>query len=63
MQRDKLRGRAGIRAKEFEMRIREGRRSVLAKKCWEEIGENRKRRDYQNWWKGGVSILKREVWG
>lgn len=37
MQRDKLKGRAGMRAAGFERKLKEGKGSGLARKCWEEV--------------------------
>ena len=37
LQRDKVRGRAGRRVWGYEERLREGKGSELARKCWEEI--------------------------
>lgn len=37
MQRDKLKRRAGMRAREFKRRLKVDRGSRLARKCWEEV--------------------------
>lgn len=39
LQREKLRGRAGKRAWAFENRLREGKGSSLARRCWEKMKE------------------------
>lgn len=39
LKREKLRRRAGKRAWEFEHRVGEGKESMLARKCWEEMKE------------------------
>jgi len=42
IQREKLCVRAGKRAWEYERRLREGKGSEIARKCWEEMKENQK---------------------
>jgi len=39
LQREKLKGRAGRRAWRFEKKLEEGKRSVLARRCWEKMRE------------------------
>jgi len=55
LQRGKLRGRAGRRAWEFEERMAEGRGSILAQKCWQEM-RDRMLRGRES------SSLEREEW-
>lgn len=37
--RDKLKGRAGMRAAGFERKLKEDKGSGLARKCWEEVNK------------------------
>lgn len=68
LQRDKLCGRAARRAWGFEDRLREGKGSDLARKCWEQMGE-RKGKELSGWErerkeffvKRGMSVVEVEM--
>jgi len=50
LQRGKLRGRAGRRAWELEERMAEGRGSILAQRCWQEMRDRMLRgRELSEW--------------
>ncbi|XP_011883922.1 PREDICTED: golgin subfamily A member 6-like protein 22, partial [Vollenhovia emeryi] len=60
LQREKLRGRLGKRARGFEERLKEGKGSDLARKCWEERKEReRKGKGESKWEKERREFLKK----
>lgn len=50
MQRQKLKGRAGIRALGYEERLREGKGNELARMCWEEVIKRANKKEAGSGW-------------
>lgn len=50
IQREKLKGRAGIRAWKYEIRLEEGKGEEMARDCWDEIKNRAKKgRAWEGW--------------
>lgn len=60
LQREKLKGRAGRRAWNFEERLKEARGDELARRCWEEIRERGKERRNPNGKRKERDFLRKE---
>ncbi|XP_070529779.1 calponin homology domain-containing protein DDB_G0272472-like [Cardiocondyla obscurior] len=63
LQRDKLKGRAEMRAWKYEKRLEEGKGGVLAKWCWEEMKERaREGRSKGKWEKEREEFFEKFGW-
>ncbi|XP_070513035.1 golgin subfamily A member 6-like protein 22 [Cardiocondyla obscurior] len=63
LQRDKLKGRAGMRAWKYEKRLEEGKGGELAKWCWEEMKERVKEgRSKEKWDKEREEFFEKFGW-
>lgn len=63
LQRDLLRGRAGMRAWNFEKKLEEGKGGELARKCWEEMkGRIRRGKEGIGWEEERRRFIKERGW-
>ncbi|CAK9801077.1 Retrovirus-related Pol polyprotein from type-1 retrotransposable element R2 (Fragment) [Anthophora plagiata] len=63
LQREELRGRAGMRAWGYERKLSEGRGGYLARKCWREMRERaRKNRALEGWEEERRKYYERKGW-
>ncbi|XP_070526501.1 golgin subfamily A member 6-like protein 1 [Cardiocondyla obscurior] len=63
LQREKLRGKAGMRAWKYEIRLNEGRGDELARWCWKEIKEKaREGKTIERWKKKRKEYYKKMGW-
>jgi len=61
LRREKLKGRAGRRAWEFEKRLEQGMGNELARRCWEEIKERGRKERKSSDWEREKGFLGKEV--